>query len=493
MEDLKGKTIRGGTARVGALAAGTILRIVSVMTVSRVLEPRDFGLVGMATAFTGILSLFRDFGLSAVAVQRSSVTEEQSSTLFWLNMGAGALLTVVTVALAPWIAAFYHEPRLFWITSVIAVGFVINAAGVQHSALLQRAMRFTALAVIDTVSLAASTALAVASALAGLGYWSLVVMSVSIPLVGVVGVWWATKWVPGRPRRHIGIGSMMRFGGTLTLNGLVIYAGSNLDKVLLGRFWGAEPIGIYGRAYQLIRIPIDNLNSVVGEVAFSALSRIRDDSARLKRYFLRGYALVLALTVPITCACALFAEDAIRILLGPRWHSAAPLFRLLAPTILAFAILNPLGWLMNALGLVGRGLKIALVLAPVMMAGYVVGLPNGPKGVAQAYSAVMVIATIPLAIWAIHGTPITLRDLAGVASRPIAAAGVAALFTMVVRMAYVGVFPPWLRLLVDNTLFSTLYAFLLLFVAGQKALFLDVLRASMTRTPAESERVATSA
>jgi hypothetical protein len=106
----------------------------------------------------------------------------------------------------------------------------------------------------------------------------------------------------------------MRFGGELTLNGLVMYLASNGEKVLLGRFWGAEALGIYGRAYQLIRIPTDNLNSAVGDVAFSALSRIQGEPNRLRSYFLKGYSLVLALTVPVTISCALFADDTVLVL-----------------------------------------------------------------------------------------------------------------------------------------------------------------------------------
>ena len=101
---------------------------------------------------------------------------------------------------------------------------------------------------------------------------------------------------------------MMRFGGTITLNSLVVYIAYNLEKVLLGRFWGAATVGVYGRAYQLINIPTDNLNSAVGEVAFSVLSRVQKDADRLRSYFLKGYSLVLALTVPVTVACALFWE-----------------------------------------------------------------------------------------------------------------------------------------------------------------------------------------
>jgi len=138
MHDLKGKTIRGGLARLSAQGAGFLLRVGSLMVLARLLEPKDFGLVGMVTAFTGVLTLFRDFGLSSAAVQRSTVTEEQVSTLFWINMLVGALLGLLAVAMAPFIAVFYHEPRLFKVTIVLAAGFFFNAAGVQHSALLQR-------------------------------------------------------------------------------------------------------------------------------------------------------------------------------------------------------------------------------------------------------------------------------------------------------------------------------------------------------------------
>ena len=260
----------------------------SLMVLARLLGPKDFGLVGMVTAFTGVLSLFRDFGLSAAAVQRTTVTEEQISTLFWINVFVGALLALLTFAMAPFIAAFYHEPRLFAVTAVVAFGFLFNAAGVQHSALLQRQMRFTALAVINTVSLIVGTAIAIGGAKAGYGYWALVAMTVTLPLITTIGLWMATGWVPGMPHRRVGIRSMMHFGGTLTLNGLVVYVATNIEKVLLGRFWGVDAIGIYGRAYQLINIPTDNLNSAAGEVAFSALSRLQDDPGRLRELFPEG-------------------------------------------------------------------------------------------------------------------------------------------------------------------------------------------------------------
>src|ERR1700691_3957811 len=112
MKDLKEKTVRGGLARLAAQAADFLLRLVSLMVLARLLGPKDFGLVGMVTAFTGVLVLFRDFGLSVAAVQRPNVTEEQLSTLFWINVAFGLLLAVATAGMAPFFAAFYHEPRL---------------------------------------------------------------------------------------------------------------------------------------------------------------------------------------------------------------------------------------------------------------------------------------------------------------------------------------------------------------------------------------------
>ncbi|PYV74879.1 MAG: lipopolysaccharide biosynthesis protein, partial [Acidobacteria bacterium] len=153
MQDLKQRTIRGSFAKLCAQGANFFLRVGSVMILARILDPKDFGLVGMVTAVTGVLSLFRDFGLSTATVQRDNITDEQISTLFWINLSVGALLAIFSLAIAPVVAAFYHEPRLFAVTAVLATGLFFNAAGVQHSAILQRQMRFTALSLIDIISL----------------------------------------------------------------------------------------------------------------------------------------------------------------------------------------------------------------------------------------------------------------------------------------------------------------------------------------------------
>lgn len=489
MKDLKQKTIRGAFAKVLAQAANLLLRLGSMMVLARLLGPKDFGLVGMATAVIGILNLFKDFGLSTASVQRANVTDEQISTFFWINMLVGTALGILSAAMAPFIAKFYHEPGLFWITIVLAVGFVFNAAGIQHSAVLQRHMRFTALAAIDTLSLVISTAVGIGMALLGCGYWALVGMTLVAPLVTTVGLWLNSAWIPGRPRKDPGLRPMIRFAGTITLNGIVVYVAYNLEKVLLGRYWGADAVGIYGRAYQLSNIPTDNLNSSVGGVAFSALSRLQHDPERLRSYFLKGYSLVLAMTVPTTIVCGLFASDAVSVVLGPKWREAAPLFRFLAPTILAFAMINPFAWLLFAIGKIERSLKIALVIAPLVISAYLLGLPYGPKGVAIGYSTAMVLWIVPHIVWCVRGTAISVRDIFRVVARPLLSGIVAAAFPIALRLFHPLTLPPLPELSINVTVFVLAYLGMLLYVMKQKAFYLDLLRGLRNRA-ADAESLA---
>lgn len=486
MKDLKEKAIRGGIARVGAQTVFFALRIAALMILARLLDPRDFGLVGMVTAFTSVLNLFRDFGLSTATVQRADISDEQISTLFWINLLVGGVLTLLLAVMAPIVVRFYHEPRLFWVTIALATGFLINAAGVQHSALLQRELRFTALAVIQIIALAVSTALGIAAALLGYGYWSLVVLSITLPLVSTIAYWIVASWIPGKPQKSAGILPMIHFGGSVTLISLIVYVAYNLDKVLLGRFWGAEALGIYGRSYQIINIPTDNLNSAVGEVAFAALSRLQSDPVRLRNYFLKGYTLVLALTVPITCVIGLFPGDLVFTILGSKWSAAIKILQLLAPTILIFAIINPLGWLLFAMGMVKKSLKIALVLAPVVIIGYTIGLRYGSNGVALGFSIAMTLWALPHIAWGVHGTPISFRDIMKVTFKPVVSGAVAALLGLAVQFLLRGWFS-FPRLLVEAIVLLAAYTGVLLYGMGQKAFYVDLVRGLMKRSSAESE------
>jgi O-antigen/teichoic acid export membrane protein len=489
MKDLKQRVLRGGFAKMGSQAANFAIRLVSLSVMARLLDPKDFGLVAMVTAFTGVFSLLKDAGLSMATVQRDTISNEQMSTLFWINMLVGVILAFLLIAIAPAIVSFYHEPRLFWVTVSLGTDFLFTGATAQHSAMLQRQMRFDTMALIDIITLVSGIIVAITLAVHGWGYWALVGQAVITPAAYAICTWSVVRWLPGMPHRNVGIRSMMRFGGAVTLNGLVVYVAYNLEKILLGRFWGAEALGLYGRAYQIINIPTNNIHSAIGGVAFSALSRLQDDLERLKSYFLKGYSLVLAMTLPITTACVLFADDLILVLLGPKWKGAVPIFRLLAPTILIFALIDPLGWLLYSIGLVGRSLKIAFVIAPLAIIAYIIGLPYGPTGVAFAYSAVMTLWLFPHVAWCLHGTIISPRDLLHAAGRPVISVIVASIVSFAAQSSLGTLLPAFPRLLLGGGILLSSYFLMLLYVMKQKAFYMDLLRGMRKRSSVEESVV----
>jgi PST family polysaccharide transporter len=476
MKDLKQKAIRGGLARLFGQGTNLILRLSFMVAMARLLSPEQFGLVAMTTVITGVFEIFTTAGLSSATIQRASVSEEQISTLFWINVLVGLTLFLLCLATAPLLVAFYHEPRLFWITVTMGAGFVFSASGVQHSALLQRQLRYVTLAIIDTLSLGIGFALGITLALRGFGYWSLVFSTIATPLVNTIALWIILAWIPGLPRRGVGVKSMLRFGGTISLNTLIVYFAYNFDKLLLGRFWGADALGLYGRSYQLINVPTSNLNSAIGGVVFSALSRLQDDPARLKNYFLKAYSLVTSMTVPISIFGALFASDIVSVVLGPNWSGAASSFRLLTPTILVLGLINPTGWLLQSCGLQGRSLKIALVIAPWVCIGYLIGLPFGPNGVALGFSTAMTLWLVPHMLWALRGTVISPRDIVLVVSRPFFASIIAGGIAFGVHRYISDWSSPFLRLSVSGGTMVFLYLFIFMFVMGQKEFYFDLLR-----------------
>lgn len=483
MDDLKQRAVHAGYVKVWSQAVMFLVRIGTLVVMARLLEPKDFGLVAMVTVITGIFQLFQDAGLSLATVQRHVITNDQVSTLFWVNILVGAALALLSAAIAPLLVRFYHEPRLLWVTMFSAAGFIVNSAGVQHGALLQRHMRFTALALIEIIAALMGGLVGIGMALAGCGYWALLGMAIAPTATATISVWVASRWVPSRPKRGVGAWSMIGFGGQVTLNGVVVYLSSNLDKVLLGRSWGAAALGIYGRAYQLINIPRENLNSAVGLVALSALSRLQDEPERFRRYFLAGYSLVLSLVLPITIASALFANEIVLVVLGPSWKEAATILRLLAPTVLIFGIINPSRWLLFALGRVGKSLKIALVLGTLVTAAYFIGLPYGPRGVAAAYSATMIIWIVPHMFWTVHNTMVSVADLYRAAAKPLFSALAAGAMAFALAHSVGRSLSPFGRLFLGGGSLVLAYLGMLLFVMKQKRFYLTLVR-DMIRRPA---------
>jgi PST family polysaccharide transporter len=149
---------------------------------------------------------------------------------------------------------------------------------------------------------------------------------------------------------------------------------------------------------------------------------------------------------------------------------------LLAPTILVFSIINPMVWLIQSIGLQQRSLNIALVLAPVMICSYLVGLPYGPSGVALAFSATMVLLLLPLVYWSLHGTVISVRELLSTAGQALLAGAVAGVAAAIMQYFTAPIPSAVLRLALGGTVMLAVYVFTLLFVMKQSVYYFDLLR-----------------
>ena len=478
---LKRKAVRGGVAVVFSQGFGSALQLGTLLVLARILSPADYGLQAMVLTLTNLVSLLKDAGLNFSTVNRENLSQEEISTLFWINAALGLALSAVVAGLSHILAVFYKDPRIFWITIASSSIFALNGLAVQHRALLDRSLRFTTNATIDTLSAVFGTIVAIVMALMGFGYWSLICQNISLPLFGLILAWIAVPWLPGRPRWTSEMRSMVRAGGTVTLNGIVTYFAYNTEKILLGRAWGPSPLGIYGRAYQLANLPVQQLTNSVSAVAFPVLSRLQSDPPRMRRTYLRSHSLVVSLTVPVVLCCALFSDELVRTLLGPKWIPTAPVLRLLAPAVMVFALMNPMSALVRATGRVERSLKIAFLLAPVVILGVALGLRYGPTGVATGYSAAMLVLWIPCIAWAKHGTGVTAADYWDCIRRPLTAGAAGACAGWALRYFCHGILGPAALLCAGLVVSFAVYALVLLFAMDQLEIYRDLLRQFKTR------------
>jgi PST family polysaccharide transporter len=417
--DLKGRSVRGGFLTLTSQGTQFVLQSVSMVVLARLLTPADFGLVAMVTAITGLGQAFADFGLSEATIQRQEITGSQVSNLFWINVVIGLALTLATMALAPVLTWFYREPRLKNVTFLLSLMFLIGGLRVQHNALLKRQMRYVSLALRDVASWVLAVAVATAMAFRGAGYWAIVALQLVLNFSSMVLSWLIVRWVPGLPRRDADVRSLVTFGGNIAASYLVTNVNRSADSVLIGWYWGAGPLGLYSRAYNLLMLPVRQLSAPAGSVAVPAFSRLQSDPERFARYYLRAANLMVWISAPIFGFLFVAAEPVIVLVLGQQWRGSAPVFQILAMAALGQLLFESILWLFVSRGESRQLLKLLLVISPIIVGSFAIGLPFGIKGVALSGSVVL-LAIFPWVLkFAFRGTNLTLRRLGLAILHPI--------------------------------------------------------------------------
>ena len=412
LTNLKGRTISGAFITIVAQGAQFVLTLASIMVLARLLTPKDFGLFAMVTILIGYLRVFKDAGLSTATVQREGITHAQVSNLFWINVAVSGAISLIFAAGSPIIAWFYREPRLVPITLVLSSTFILSGLIVQHTALLNRQMRFKALALIQVSSLLIGVALGIGMAWLKPSYWALVWGNLATIVATVVLTWFAIPWRPQAPSRQSGMRSLVAFGANLATGGFIYSLAKGADAMLIGRFYGADSVGLYTRAAALLNRPMDQFLNPIGSVFLPVLSRVQTQPERYRRTFLQVYeALVLASFLSTGLLFAL-ARPLTLVVLGPKWEQAALIFAGFTMAALWMPPGTASTWLFASQGRGKDWLFASSLISAIALASFMAGLPFGPAGVAIVYSAAGLLVGMPvLYYFAGRKGPVTTGDL----------------------------------------------------------------------------------
>jgi len=412
LTNLKGRTISGGFVTIFAQGIQFVLNLVSVMVLARLLTPQDFGLVAMVTTITGFFWIFNEAGLSAATVQREGITHAQVSNLFWTKVVLGGMSSLSLAACAPIVAWFYREPRLVGVTLALSITFLLTSLAVQHLAILKRQMRFKMIALIQIGSVSAGVLVGLGMARLKCGYWSLVGMQLSMPVVVFLLTWSASRWRPQLPARRSGTRSLLSFGANLTASSFLWSVARGSDGLLIGRFFGSASLGLYSRAAVLLRRPVEQLIAPLAAVLVPTLSRLQSQPERYRRITLKVYDIIAITSFPFSALFLALSHPLTLVVLGPKWENAAPIFAAFTLVALYTPVASVASWLLTSQGRGKDFLTGSLIGSSLTIVSFLIGLRFGPVGVAMSYSAYCLLIALPV-LYYIAGRrgPVTTRDL----------------------------------------------------------------------------------
>lgn len=462
--------LRGRALRGGAIALiSQVLRLGLLAVLARLLTIEDFGMYAKVFAVVGFITLFREAGLGTATVHRQQITHAQISTLFWVNLALAAVCAALVVLLAPLLVWVYGDARVLPVAMALAGPTLLAGLSVQHAALLRRQMRFGRTGIIELGSLIVGIGAAVVAAVYGAGYWALVVQQYAATGSRVMLTVAMCPWLPGLPRQGTGVRPMLAFGGNLTGATFLNYINRNADDVLIGAFVGNTALGLYTVAYRLLMMPIRAINAPLTSVAVATLSRLQDQPARFRQYYLRAIGFLTATGMPVVGLLFVTAPAVVELVLGPDWVEAAVIFRLLAPAAFIGTFNVATGWIYLPLGYAQRQLRWLGVTVPLTILVIVAGLPWGAAGVAVAFSATQVILLWPGLWYCYRGTPLRVRDLAATIARPTVASIGAAAILMMLHAMVVGVLPLWSEVAGAAVVYVLIYAAVWFALPGGRA------------------------
>lgn len=410
---LSSRALRGGMIIGSAQLIRIGLQFCSVIVLSRLLSPQDFGLVGCVTPVITFVGLFQDLGYGQAIIQRREISEQQISSIFWITAALGLAGAAIAAILSPAVAWFFHDSRLVLLTLAASVSLLFGSLAAVPNGLLNRRLNYRGLAITDASAAAVALTSAIVSALLGARYWSLIIAALAANFLTSLGYWTFARWRPNRPSTKYVDKEIGLFGANLTGFTFVNYFSRNLDNVLIGRRLGTIALGYYDRAFKLLSFPIQHLNAPLYSVMTPLLSRVQDDKPRFRAMFLRAAGQLTLFVVPAMAALVSVSHDFVLLAFGPRWEQVAPIFFYLGIVGMVQPLSNATGWILIAQGRTDVMFRLGIVTSLITVASFFVGLHfGGAVGLAAAYAVAESLIKAPIQYAVLHKVgPVTAADL----------------------------------------------------------------------------------
>lgn len=361
--------------------------------IARLIGPESFGLIGMLTIFMLLVESVISNGFSQALIQRSQhLTENDTSTIFYVNFVWGILMYLLLYFCAPLISDFYNQPELVSISRLLFIMIIINSLTVVARAKLTIDLDFKSQAIANTFATLLSSIIGVYLALRGYGYWSLVWMLVTKSIFNSLGLWLFCRWIPKLLFSLDSFKSLFKFGSNLMLAGLVATFVNNLYVALIGRYFNATQVGYFTQATNLSNNVSGLVSSTLQGITYPIMTSIKEDRSRLTDIYIQLVSVTMLFSLPFMIGFAAIAPEFIHLTLGDEWSAAVPVLIALcfARAITPISAVN-----MNILNAIGRSdlfLKIDLSKLPLTLGALFIALPYGINGLALAMVCTSFIA-----------------------------------------------------------------------------------------------------
>ncbi len=307
-----------------------LLQTAVQVVLARLLPVKDFGLLAQAMIITNFATVVSEIGMAPALIQKRNLTEEHVHAGFTISVLSGIVLTVLLWVGAPLAEYFFPTPGVTAVLRALSFTFLFSSLATAGGALLQRDLDFRKLFFIDTGSYALGYAVVgITMALGGWGVWALVWASIAQTILKAVLTFALARRVLHLRLPREEARSLLSFGAGMSATKLVLYLARNGDNIVVGRYLGAAALGLYGRAYTLMSMPISEFSGALNTVLFSAYAEIQDQPERLRRVYLNNLGIVALRVFPVLTAMAAVAPEIMRGVYGAKWDAAGGPFRIL--------------------------------------------------------------------------------------------------------------------------------------------------------------------